>query len=104
MDPGINYSTMPQPLLDQISEMSYGGYILFSFDQNAKPQVHLQIGDDLNAMSLQYFVKTWTDAMEEISRENFLQNISKTLRPKPKNGDNSEDYGDYGDYEDHEDV
>ena len=100
MNPGINYSTMPQPLLDQISEMSYGGYILFSFDQDAKPQVHLQIGDDLNAMSLQYFVKTWTDAMEEISRENFLQNISKTLSPKPKNEDNNGDYGDYEDYED----
>ena len=52
MEARINYSTMPQPLLDQISEMSYGGYILFSFDQDAKPQVHLQIGDDLNAMSL----------------------------------------------------
>jgi hypothetical protein len=92
MNASINYSTMPQPLLDQISEMSYGGYILFSFDQEAKPQVHLQIGDDLNAMSLQYFVKSWTEAMEEISRENFLQNISKNL--SPKNEDNNEDYED----------
>ena len=92
MEARINYSTMPQPLLDQISEMSYGGYILFSFDQDAKPQVHLQIGDDLNAMSLQYFVKTWTDAMEEISRENFLQSISKNLSPKSE--DNNEDYED----------
>ena len=94
MEARINYSTMPQPLLDQISEMSYGGYILFSFDQDAKPQVHLQIGDDLNAMSLQYFVKTWTDAMEEISRENFLQSISKNLSPKPQSEDNNEDYED----------
>ena len=94
MDARINYSTMPQPLLDQISEMSYGGYILFSFDKDAKPQVHLQIGDDLNAMSLQYFVKNWTDAMEEISRENFLQNISKNLSSKPQNEDNNEDYED----------
>ena len=92
MEARINYSTMPQPLLDQISEMSYGGYILFSFDQDAKPQVHLQIGDDLNAMSLQYFVKTWTEAMEEISRENFLQSISKNLSPKSE--DNNEDYED----------
>ena len=92
MEARINYSTMPQPLLDQISEMSYGGYILFSFDQDAKPQVHLQIGDDLNAMSLQYFVKSWTEAMEEISRENFLQSISKNLSPKSE--DNNEDYED----------
>jgi len=85
---------MPQSLLDQISEMSYGGYILFSFDQDAKPQVHLQIGDDLNAMSLQYFVKSWTEAMDEISRENFLQNISQNLSPKSQNEDNNEDYED----------
>ena len=97
MEARINYSTMPQPLLDQISEMSYGGYILFSFDQDAKPQVHLQIGDDLNAMSLQYFVKSWTEAMEEISRENFLQSISKNLSPRSQNEDKNEDYEDYED-------
>ena len=94
MNASINYATMPQPLLDQISEMSYGGYILFSFDQEAKPQVHLQIGDDLNAMSLQYFVKSWTEAMEEISRENFLQNITKNLSPQSQNEDDNEDYED----------
>ena len=53
MSKEVQYGSMPQKVLDNISEMSYGGYVLFSFDEQAKPQVHAQISDDLNAMSLQ---------------------------------------------------
>jgi|TARA_Y100000310_G_C20638168_1_gene792366 hypothetical protein len=83
------YDTMPQNLLDNLSEMSYGGYVLFSFDGSAKPQVHSQIDDDLNAMSLQYFIKNWSEAMEEISRESFLKNIANRIE-----GNDEEDYED----------
>jgi hypothetical protein len=85
----IQYGTMPQNLLDNLSEMSYGGYVLFSFDGSAKPQVHSQIDDDLNAMSLQYFIKNWSEAMEEISRESFLKNIASRIE-----GNDEEDYED----------
>ena len=50
MSKEVQYGSMPQKVLDNISEMSYGGYVLFSFDEKAKPQVHAQISDDLNAM------------------------------------------------------
>ena len=53
MSKEVQYGNIPQNLLDDISEMSYGGYVLFSFDEKAKPQVHCGISDDLNAMSLQ---------------------------------------------------
>ena len=62
MSKEVQYGSMPQKVLDDISEMSYGGYVLFSFDEKAKPQVHAQISDDLNAMSLQYFIKNWSEA------------------------------------------
>ena len=52
MSKEVQYGSIPQNLLDDISEMSYGGYVLFSFDEKAKPQVHCGISDDLNAMSL----------------------------------------------------
>ena len=68
--------------------MSYGGYVLFSFDEKAKPQVHCGISDDLNAMSLQYFIKNWSEAMEEISRESFLENITARIQ-----NDSDEDEG-----------
>ena len=90
----VQYGSMPQKVLDNISEMSYGGYVLFSFDEKAKPQVHAQISDDLNAMSLQYFIKNWSEAMEEISKESFLDNITSRIEG------NREDEEGYGEYED----
>jgi hypothetical protein len=89
MSKKVQYGTMPEKLLDNLSEMSYGGYVLFSFDGSAKPQVHAQINDDLNAMSLQYFIKNWSEAMEEISRESFLKNIASRI-----DGNDEEDYED----------
>ena len=80
MSKEVQYGSIPQKVLDNISEMSHGGYVLFSFDEKAKPQVHAQISDDLNAMSLQYFIKNWSEAMEEISRESFLDNITTRLQ------------------------
>ena len=71
--------------------MSYGGYVLFSFDEKAKPQVHCGISDDLNAMSLQYFIKNWSEAMEEISRESFLENITARIQ---NDSDEEEGYED----------
>ena len=91
MSKEVQYGSMPQKVLDDISEMSYGGYVLFSFDEKAKPQAHAQISDDLNAMSLQYFIKNWSEAMEEISRESFLENITSRIQT------NSEDEEDYED-------
>ena len=42
-------------------------------------------------MSLQYFIKNWSEAMEEISRESFLENITSRIQT------NSEDEEDYED-------
>ena len=94
MSKEVQYGSMPQKVLDNISEMSYGGYVLFSFDEKAKPRVHAQISDDLNAMSLQYFIKNWSEAMEEISKESFLDNITSRIES------NREDEEGYGEYED----
>lgn len=92
MSKEVQYGSIPQNLLDDISEMSYGGYVLFSFDEKAKPQVHCGISDDLNAMSLQYFIKNWSEAMEEISKESFLENI--TARIQNDSDDEEEGYED----------
>ena len=93
MSKEVQYGSMPQKVLDNISEMSYGGYVLFRFDEKATPQVHAQIWDDLNAMSLQYFIKNWSEAMEEISRESFLDNITTRIQSNSEE-DEEEGYQD----------
>ena len=55
--------------------------------------MHAQISDDLNAMSLQYFIKNWSEAMEEISRESFLDNITTRIQSNSEE-DEEEGYQD----------
>ena len=78
---------IPEETLTMLSEWSYGGYVLFSFDGEGRPQVHSSASDELNAMSLQFFIRGWSEAMDEISRESFLQNIADSVR----NEDDEED-------------
>jgi hypothetical protein len=40
-------------------------------------------------MSLQYFIKNWSEAMEELSRESFLKSIASRI-----DGNEEEDYED----------
>ena len=45
---------IPDILLDQLSEWSCGGFMLFNFDEDGNPQVYSKAEDEMNAMSLQY--------------------------------------------------
>ena len=54
MSKEVQYGSMPQKVLDDISEMSYGGYVLFSLTKKLSLK-STQISDDLNAMSLAVF-------------------------------------------------
>ena len=73
---------IPEILLDQISEWSCGGFMLFNFDENGNPQVYSKAEDERNAMSLQYLVSHWADAMENMNSESFLKNLNETLKPE----------------------
>jgi hypothetical protein len=84
-------SSMPEALLTNISEWSYGGYVLFSFDGEGRPQVHSSAPDELNAMSLQFFIRGWSKAMDEISRESFLQNIAESVRGDDEDEEDGEE-------------
>ena len=58
---------IPDIILDQLSEWSCGGFMLFNFDENGNPQVYSKAEDERNAMSLQYLVSHWSDAMETMN-------------------------------------
>ena len=49
-------SRIPDNILDQLSEWSCGGFMLFNFDEYGNPQVYSKAEDERNAMSLQYLV------------------------------------------------
>ena len=50
--------------------------MLFNFDEDGNPQVYSKIEDERNAMSLQYLVGHWSDAMEEMNAKSFTKNLN----------------------------
>jgi hypothetical protein len=70
---------VPDIILDQISEWSCGGFMLFNFDEDGNPQVYSKVEDERNAMSLQYLVSHWADAMEDMNAKSFNENINNVF-------------------------
>tara|TARA_R100000664_G_C2750140_1_gene137458 strand:+ start:1907 stop:2173 length:267 start_codon:yes stop_codon:yes gene_type:complete len=71
---------IPDSLLDQLSEWSCGGFMLFNFDENGNPQVYSKAEDERNAMSLQYLVSHWSDAMETMNSDSFTSNLNQAFK------------------------
>ena len=70
---------IPDILLDQISEWSCGGFMLFNFDEEGNPQVYSKAEDERNAMALQFLVSHWSDAMEDMNSNRFTKNINEAF-------------------------
>ena len=71
---------IPDILLDQLSEWSCGGFMLFNFDEKGNPQVYSKAEDEMNAMSLQYFVSHWSNAMETMNSDSFMNNLNTVFK------------------------
>ena len=70
---------IPDNILDQLSEWSCGGFVLFNFDEDGNPQVYSKAEDERNAMSLQYLVSHWSEAMEDMNSDSFSKNINEAF-------------------------
>tara|TARA_Y100000310_G_scaffold344359_1_gene456724 strand:+ start:1026 stop:1310 length:285 start_codon:yes stop_codon:yes gene_type:complete len=75
---------IPDILLDQLSEWSCGGFMLFNFDEKGNPQVYSKAEDEMNAMSLQYFVSHWSNAMESMNSDSFMNNLNTVFKKRPE--------------------
>ena len=71
---------IPDSLLDQLSEWSCGGFMLFNFDENGNPQVYSKAEDERNAMSLQYLLSHWSEAMETMNSDTFTNNLNQAFK------------------------
>tara|TARA_R100000005_G_C4798006_1_gene91202 strand:+ start:195 stop:461 length:267 start_codon:yes stop_codon:yes gene_type:complete len=71
---------IPDSILDQLSEWSCGGFMLFNFDEYGNPQVYSKAEDERNAMSLQYLVSHWSDAMENMNSDTFTENLNQAFK------------------------
>lgn len=77
---------VPDSLLKQIDECSFGGYIMFNFSSKGEPQVFTKFDNQINAMALLYYVNTWSQSIDQLNLEATTDQISKT-------GQDDEDFG-----------
>jgi len=60
---------VPDSLLKQIDECSFGGYIMFNFSSKGEPQVFTKFDNQINAMALLYYVNTWSQSIDQLNLE-----------------------------------
>lgn len=60
---------IPDSLLKQIDECSFGGYVLFNFSSKGEPQVYTKFDNQINAMALLYYLNTWSQSIDQLNLE-----------------------------------
>ena len=72
----------PKSLLNQISECSNGGYILFNYDGNGKPNMHCGFESTAHELGLQFSIENYNKAMEAYNIESALSEMQPPLPPE----------------------
>ena len=82
--------TISKALLERINEQSYGGFLLFSFDDKGTPRSYAQFDNELNMMALQKTAEYW---LEGLHRAN-IENLTTQLDPTELGEEDNEGYND----------
>ena len=84
---------MPDSLLKQIDECSFGGYVMFNFSANGEPQVFTKFDNQINAMALLYYVNTWSQSVDQLNLEATTDLIArKNLEIEDEEDDSDENH------------
>jgi hypothetical protein len=67
---------MPNAILQQLNEFSSGGFALFTYDDTGNPCVHTKFDTNKDAMALQMFVASWSEALHSLSAKSTLDSLS----------------------------
>ena len=70
---------IPDSLLKQIDECSFGGYILFNFSSKGDPQVFTKFDNQINAMALLYYINTWSQSIDQLNLEATTDLIARKI-------------------------
>ena len=62
--------TIPKVLLQQLNESSYGGFLLFCFDDTGTPRSYAQFDNEMNMFALQKSAEYWLEGVHGLTAEN----------------------------------
>ena len=70
----------PDEVLERVNECSYGGFVLFSFDDKGRPIVNSMLDNELNAIALQSFISNWAKAVEQYNMQQTMDGIASSKK------------------------
>lgn len=79
--------TIPSTVLNQISEHSPAGFVLFSISPEGKTEIYSIYDSDVSAMALHKFVHLWSNAVEQLHEDAIYDII---LPPEEHNSQENE--------------
>ena len=78
MDEASNF-TLPSSIISQLNEFSYGGFLLFCFDETGAPRFYAQFDNELNMMGLQKSAELWLKGVNDINAMNIKNQLSEPI-------------------------
>jgi len=82
--------TISEALLDRINEQSYGGFLLFSFDDKGVPRSYAQFDNELNMMALQKTAEYWLEGIHRANVDGLSQQLGATDIRQDPDGEEAE--------------
>ena len=89
--------TLPSSILNQLNEFSYGGFLLFTFDEEGSPRFYAQFDNELNMMGLQKASEYWLEGVHDINACNIKQQLSGPIDLPENNDEIEEGWHDFDD-------
>lgn len=81
----------PNNLLKQLDECSFGGFVLFNFNEKGDPQVFTKFDNQMNAMALLYYLGSWISTVDQMNIDATADAINKENKKHEKDQDEDEE-------------
>lgn len=81
----------PDSLLKQLDECSFGGFILFNFNEKGDPQVFTKFDNQVNAMALLYYLGAWINTVDQMNLDATADAIEGINKKDKNDKDNDEE-------------
>jgi hypothetical protein len=74
----------PPEILEKINECSYGGFLLFNFDEDGDVQTFGSFDDKLALSAMEKYLMTWAKTLEAYEIDELFINMKKASKRRGK--------------------